>query len=30
MKLTILSTAYPLRGGILHFVGLLYNKLSKK
>ncbi len=29
MKITILSTAYPLRGGIAHFIGLLYNKLSK-
>ena len=30
MKITILSTAYPLRGGIAHFVGLLYKQLSKK
>ena len=30
MKITILSTAYPLRGGIAHFNGLLYNKLSKE
>ncbi len=30
MKITILSTAYPLRGGISHFVGLLYKELSKK
>jgi D-inositol-3-phosphate glycosyltransferase len=30
MKITILSTAYPLRGGISHFVGLLYRELSKK
>lgn len=29
MKITILSTAYPLRGGIAHFNGLLYNELSK-
>lgn len=29
MKITILSTAYPLRGGIAHFVGLLYNELSR-
>jgi glycosyltransferase involved in cell wall biosynthesis len=28
MKVTILSAAYPLRGGISHFVGLLYKKLS--
>ncbi len=27
MKITILSTAYPLRGGIAHFSGLLYNEL---
>ena len=27
MKITILSTAYPLRGGIAHFVGLLYKEL---
>jgi len=30
MKITILSTAYPLRGGISHFIGLLYNELVKK
>ncbi|HKI77474.1 MAG TPA: glycosyltransferase [Ignavibacteriaceae bacterium] len=30
MKITILSTAYPLRGGISHFVGLLYKELSKE
>ena len=30
MKITILSTAYPLRGGISHFVGLLYKELAKK
>ena len=29
MKITILSTAYPLRGGISHFVGLLYKELAK-
>ena len=29
MKITILSTAYPLRGGIAHFVGLLFNELKK-
>ena len=29
MKITILSTAYPLRGGIAHFNGLLFNELSK-
>lgn len=28
MKITIVSTAYPLRGGIAHFNGLLYNELS--
>ncbi len=28
MKITILSAAYPLRGGISHFVGLLYKELS--
>ena len=30
MKITIISTAYPLRGGIAHFVGLLYNELKKR
>ena len=30
MKITILSTAYPLRGGIAHFNGLLYNELIKE
>ena len=30
MKITILSTAYPLRGGISHFIGLLFNELRKK
>ncbi|MEI7810829.1 MAG: glycosyltransferase [Ignavibacteria bacterium] len=30
MKITILSTAFPLRGGIAHFIGLLYNQLSKE
>ena len=29
MKITILSTAYPLRGGISHFVGLLYKELAR-
>ncbi len=29
MKITILSTTYPLRGGIAHFNGLLYNELIK-
>ncbi|MGE5400259.1 MAG: glycosyltransferase [Ignavibacteriales bacterium] len=29
MKITIVSTAYPLRGGIAHFNGLLYNELIK-
>ncbi|MGE5680196.1 MAG: glycosyltransferase [Bacillota bacterium] len=29
MKITILSTAYPLRGGIAHFNGLLYKELAK-
>lgn len=30
MKITILSTAYPLRGGIAHFNGLLYKELIKQ
>ena len=30
MKIIILSTSYPLRGGIAHFVGLLFNELSKE
>ena len=30
MKIIILSTAYPLRGGIAHFVGLLYKELLKE
>jgi D-inositol-3-phosphate glycosyltransferase len=30
MKITILSTAYPLRGGIAHFNGLLYKELIKE
>ncbi|MGE5500009.1 MAG: glycosyltransferase [Syntrophothermus sp.] len=30
MKITILSTAFPLRGGIAHFNGLLYKELSKE
>ncbi len=29
MKITILSTAYPLRGGIAHFNGLLFKELSE-
>lgn len=29
MKITILSTAYPLRGGIAHFSGLLYKSLIR-
>jgi glycosyltransferase involved in cell wall biosynthesis len=29
MKIVIVSTAYPLRGGIAHFVGLLYTELIK-
>jgi len=30
MKVTILSTAYPWRGGIAHFNGLLYRELTKE
>ena len=30
MKVTILSTAYPWRGGIAHFNGLLYRELIKE
>jgi len=30
MKISIISTAYPLRGGIAHFVGLVYKELKKK
>jgi len=30
MKIIILSTAYPLRGGIAHFTGLLYQELAKQ
>lgn len=30
MKIIIISSAYPLRGGIAHFIGLLYNELKKK
>jgi glycosyltransferase involved in cell wall biosynthesis len=30
MKISIISTAYPLRGGIAHFVGLLYRELKKE
>lgn len=29
MKIVIISAAYPLRGGISHFAGSLYNELSK-
>ncbi|MDR3627511.1 MAG: glycosyltransferase [Ignavibacteriaceae bacterium] len=29
MKIIILSTAYPLRGGIAHFIGLLYKELAR-
>jgi len=28
-KITIVSAAYPLRGGIAHFAGLLFNELNK-
>lgn len=28
MKIAILSAAYPLRGGIAHFIGLLYTELN--
>ncbi len=30
MKITIVGTAYPLRGGIAHYNALLYQELSKK
>jgi len=30
MKIIILSAAYPLRGGIADFAGMLYNELSKE
>jgi len=30
MKIVIVSTAYPLRGGIAHYVALLYRHLSKR
>ncbi|MFQ5822865.1 MAG: glycosyltransferase [bacterium] len=30
MKITIISTAYPLRGGIAQYTGILYNKLKQK
>jgi len=30
MKITILGTAYPMRGGIAHYVALLYEHLKKK
>jgi len=29
-KITIVSAAYPLRGGIAHFAGLLYKELAKQ
>lgn len=29
MKIEIISTAFPLRGGIAHFIGLLFNELKK-
>jgi D-inositol-3-phosphate glycosyltransferase len=29
MKIVIVSSAYPLRGGIAHFVGLLYKEIKK-
>ncbi len=30
MRIVIVGTAYPLRGGIAHYVGLLYKYLSRK
>lgn len=30
MKITIVSTAYPLRGGIAQYVGILYKKLEQR
>jgi glycosyltransferase involved in cell wall biosynthesis len=30
LKITILGTAYPMRGGIAHYVALLYEHLKKK
>lgn len=30
MKIAIVSTAYPLRGGIAQYTGILYNKLKQK
>jgi len=30
MKIVIISTAYPLRGGIAHYVSLLYHHLSER
>ncbi|MFQ5864020.1 MAG: glycosyltransferase [bacterium] len=30
MKITIISTAYPLRGGIAQYSGILYNKLKEQ
>ena len=29
MKVVIIGTAYPLRGGIAHYTGLLYKYLSR-
>ncbi|MBI3110980.1 MAG: glycosyl transferase family 1, partial [Ignavibacteriales bacterium] len=29
MRIVIVSTAYPLRGGIAHYIALLYKHLSK-
>jgi hypothetical protein len=30
MKIVIVSSAYPLRGGIAHSAGLLYKELAKE
>lgn len=30
MKITIISTAYPLRGGIAQYTGMLFNKLEER
>ena len=30
MKIILVGTAYPLRGGIAHYMALLYRHLSKK
>ncbi|MEK6566888.1 MAG: glycosyl transferase family 1, partial [Bacteroidota bacterium] len=30
MKIVIVGTAYPLRGGIAHYIALLHKHLSKK